>query len=318
MPMLAIRDGGTMSGSGFARAGFSLPALSVAAATTAMVILTTQLSTQLLDYGVGLVPAAIPWLAAVLSVVAAAVGAWHRGSTSAAGALVLGALAVVTAWAVAMLPFDALRVVGLIPLPLSAWGLVMRLLLLVAATTAAIPVLRSRRARQARCIACDRVLPGRLDRLPRWPARVAVVFALPYPVLRVVWALGGTFGTSGDPLEMDAAVAWGAAIVGWVLVAFTVLLLIGRGPLWARALFGLGGLIAGAALTTVGGLAAFGTLTLLATQGIDSSQGSAGLSTWVFELVYGSWFIAGLGVLVGSWRYWAHRRDECPECALSQ
>src|SRR5512134_3177473 len=109
---------------------------------------------------------------------------------------------------------------------------------------------------------------------------------------------------------MDPAVAWGAAIVGGLLVASTVLLLVGRGPLWARALFGLGGLIAGAGLTTIGGLAAFGTLTMLAAQGSGSSPGAAGLMTWTFALVYGSWFVAGLGVLVGSWRYWAYRRDD--------
>jgi hypothetical protein len=32
----------------------------------------------------------------------------------------LGALVVATAWSVVILPFDALRVVGLIPLPLGA------------------------------------------------------------------------------------------------------------------------------------------------------------------------------------------------------
>jgi hypothetical protein len=284
-----------------------LPAVSVAAAGAAMVVLATQANGEVLDYGVGIVPAVVPWLSACLSVAVAAVGLSERRASSAAGSLLMGALVVATAWSVVMLPFYALRIVGLVPLPLSGWGFILRLLLLVAAAAALFPVLRARRVRQVRCPTCRRVLPGRLDRVPRWPAAVAVAFALLYPVLRTVWALGGTFGTTGEPLELDPAVAWGAAIVGWTLVAFTVLLLVGRGPRWARALFGLGGLVVGLALTVVGALAATLAATQLATEGLQSSQDD-GLMTWVFLLVYGSWFLAGLGVIAGSWRYWARRR----------
>ena len=58
-------------------------------------------------------------LAACLTVTVAAVGLSERRASSAAGSLLMGALVVVTAWSVAMLPFDALRVVRLVPLPLS-------------------------------------------------------------------------------------------------------------------------------------------------------------------------------------------------------
>jgi hypothetical protein len=144
---------------------------------------------------------------------------------------------------------------------------------------------------------------------------VAVVFALPYPVLRIVWALGGTFGTTGEPLDLDPAVAWGATIAGLTLVAFAIVLLVGMGPPWARALLGLGGLVLGVALTVIGGLATDLALTMLATEGAQSSPG-AGLVTWTFLLVYGSWFVAGLGVIAGSWRYWARRRVDCPACRM--
>jgi hypothetical protein len=157
------------------------------------------------------------------------------------------------------------------------------------------------------------VVPGRLYTVPRWPAVVAVVFALPYPVLRIVWALGGTLGTTGDPLDLDPAVAWGAVVAGVTLVAFALVLVVGRGPMWARALFGLGGLVLGSALTVIGGLAAAVAGSTLATDGLQSSPG-AGLMTWTFLLVYGSWFVSGLGVIVGSWRYWAHRREDCRAC----
>ena len=136
-----------------------------------MVILATQMNDMMLDYGVGMVPAVVPWLSACLSVAVAAAGLSERRVTSAAVSLLMGALVVVTAWSVAMLPFDSLRIVGLVPLPLSGWGLGLRLLLVVAAAAALIPVLRARRARQVRCPTCRRVLPGRLDRVRqrKWP-----------------------------------------------------------------------------------------------------------------------------------------------------
>lgn len=290
-----------------------LPAVSVTAAAVAMVVLTMHADEAMFDYGVGIVPIVVPWLTALLSIAVTVVGMTVRGATSAVGSLMIGALVVTTAWSVAMLPFDALRIVGLVPLPLSGWGFAMRLLLLTAAASALIPVLRSRRAEQERCPRCRRVLPGRLDRLPRWPAVVALVFVLPYPALRVVWALGGTFGTTGESLEMEPAVAWGAALAGWTLVAFVVVLLVGRGSTWLRALFGLGGLVLGLALTVNGGLAAMLAATMIVREGVRSSPG-AGLESWTFLLVYGSWFLAGLGMMAASWRFWAHRRDDCPDC----
>ncbi len=297
----------------YANRRFVLPALSVTAAGAAMVVLATQMDDEMLDYGVGIVPVVVPWLSACLSVAVAAVGLSERRASSAAGSILIGALVVMTAWAVVMLPFDLLRIVGLVPLPLSGWGLVMRLLLLLAAAAALVPALQVRQVRQGRCPACRRVLPGTLDTLPRWPIVVAVVASLVYPVLRTTWALGGTFGTTGEPLDLDPAVAWGVVVAGSALVAFTLVLLVGRGPRWARALFGLGGLVAGLGLTVLGGLGAVSAATTLATEGFQSSQGDE-LMTWTFLLVYGSWFVAGLGVIAGSWRYWAHRRDDCPAC----
>lgn len=292
---------------------FVLPALAVAAAGAALVVLSARPDDTMLDYGVGIVPVIVPFLAALVAVAVAAIGMNGRASSSAAGSLLMVTLVVTAAWSVAMLPFDALRIVGLVPLPLSGGGLLLRLLVLTAGTAALVPVLRARRAGKGRCAECGRILPGPLDQVPRWPVVLAVAFALPYPVMRVIWALGGTLGTTGEPLDLDPAVAWGAALAGWVLVAFAVVLFVGKGPVWLRALLGLGGVVAGLALTVDGGLAALGALTMLATNGPQSSPG-AGLTTWTFLVVYGSWFIAGMGVMAGSWRYWAHRRDECPTC----
>ncbi len=291
-----------------------LRVLAVLASGAAIVMLAGQADDQALDYGVGIVPVAAPWLAACLSVVAAVLSLSARRVSSAAGSLVLGALLVVTAWSVVILPFDALRLVGLVPLPLSAWGTFLRLFLLVGSACALVAGLTVRRASQVRCSECRRVLPGRLDRMPRWPAGVAVLFALVYPALRVGWALGGTFGTAGEPLQMDVAIAWAPVAVGAALVAFAIFLFVGHGPLWVRALLGLGGVGLGLLMVMAGGLAAVKAATDLAAEGSQSVEPGSDLMTWTFVVVYGSWFVAGVGIIFGSWRFWSHRRDDCSAC----
>jgi hypothetical protein len=291
-----------------------LPLLAVSASCVAMVMLVRQTDDMTLDYEVGIVPVLVPWLAACLAIVAAVWWLSGRHISAAVFSLLLGALVVVTAWSVVMLPFDALRLVGIVPLPLSEWGAATRLVLLVAGAAALAPTLKARQTSQGRCPVCRRVLPGSIDRLPRWPVGVAVAAAFVYPTLRMVWALGGTFGTAGEPLEMDAALAWGTVILGAGLVAFAIVLLIGKGPLWTRALLGLGGVAAGFMLAITGGLGAIKAASTLATEGLDSVTGD--LMTWTFVVVYGSWLVAGVGIAVGGWRYWAHRRDVCPSCGM--
>lgn len=290
----------------------ALPALAVVASCAAMVMLVRQANDETLDYGVGMVPALVPWLTACLSIVVAV--RWLSGGrvTSTAGSLLVGALVMATAWSVVMLPFDALRLVGLVPLPVSEWGAITRLVLLVAGAAALLPVLKARQTSQGRCQVCRRVLPGPLDTLPRWPVGVAVAAALVYPALRLIWALGGTFGTAGEPLDMEGAVAWGTVMAGAGLVVLTLVLFIGRGPLWVRALLGPGGVVAGLMLAMAGGLGAIKAAMSLTSEGLDSVTGD--LRTWTFVLVYGSWFVAGVGIMVGGWRLWAHRRDGCPGC----
>jgi hypothetical protein len=312
-PVLAPAKASTAGLIGYPFRRLLLSSLVVLAAGAAMAILATRTTDEMLDYSVGVVPAVVPWLSAWLSVAVALLGLSERHTMSAPMTVLIGGLVFTTAWSITMLPFDLLRIVALVPLPLSPWGLGLRLLLLGAAVGALLPVLRTRNAHHERCPACHRTLPGPLDRVPRWPAAIAVVFALVYPTLRVIWAMGGTFGTTGTPLDLDPAVAWGVVGVGAVLVAFTLILLVGRGPVWARALFGLGGLVAGMGLAVIGGLAASRSAAQIATEGLQSS-GNDELMIWTFLLVYGSWFVTGLAVIAASWRYWARRRDACPTC----
>jgi hypothetical protein len=291
-----------------------LPVVAVAASIAAIAMLVGQGDATTLDYDVGIVPLLVPWLAALLAIAVAVMSLSGRWASAVAASAMLGVLAVLTVWSVVMLPFDALRVVGLVPLPLSEGGATTRLCLLVGAACALVAGQRALRTAQARCPQCGRVLPGRLDRLPRWPAGVAVVAALVYPTLRILWALGGTFGTAGHSLEMDAAVAWSPVFAGAGLVAFAAVLFVGRGPNWLRAILGAGGLVVGLAFAVAGGLGALKAAGGVLSDGFGSVVEGSGLIAPTFALVYGSWCVAGLGIMVGSWRFWAHRRDACDGC----
>ena len=91
-------------------------------------------------------------------------------------------------WAANGLPFDLLRIVGLIPLAVDWPGLATRTLALAAAVVL------------ARLALADPPDPAstREGQVPRhaasWYGYAAFVLALPYPVLRTWWALGGTLG----------------------------------------------------------------------------------------------------------------------------
>ncbi len=289
-----------------------LPAIAALTAAGAVLVLTYRSDGVALDYATGLVPSAVPWVAAGLILAVAAIGLTRWAASLFAG-LLAAALAAAAGWSVAVLLFDALRVVRLVPLPLSGWGLALRLLLLAGTAAAVQPVLHAHQVRRGRCPACSRWLPGPLARIPRWPIAVGVGFALPYPVLRVVWLLGGTIGKTGGEEPADPTVQLAMASVGAALVALAVVLLVGRGPTWLRALLGLGGLVVGIGLACTFGPAAVGVAGMLLAHGLDVPP-AAGLSVWVFALFYSSWALAGIGVALGGLRYWIHRRADCPSC----
>lgn len=150
---------------------------------------------------------------------------------------------------------------------------------------------------------------GALARMPRWPAWVAVVFALPYPVLRTIWALGGTVGTTGGPLDVPAWLAWGVAVAGMLLVALAVVLLVAHGPAWFRAPVGWGGAALGLVLAFVGTSGTAMAIGAAAAGRTVQAVGNSGLAWWVFVVVYASWAVAGLGLVASGLRCWAVRRN---------
>lgn len=149
---------------------------------------------------------------------------------------------------------------------------------------------------------------GALARMPRWPAWVAVLFALPYPVLRTVWASGGTLGTTDGPLDMPAWLAWGVVVAGALLVVLAVVLLVARGPVWFRAPLGFGGVALGLVLAFVGAAGTVMTLDAVAGGRAVEAAGNSGLAWWAFLVVYGSWCVTGLGLVASGLRCWAVRR----------
>jgi len=154
---------------------------------------------------------------------------------------------------------------------------------------------------------------GRLDRVPRWPVFFALAASLFYPGLRLLWVFGATLGTTGGKTDVEPALAWSLIALSSVLVAFTVVLFVDRGSQRLRTLLGVGGILAGAALVSVGGLGVAMATAFLWADGPDASPG-AGLTIWTFLAVYCSWLVTGLGVTAGSWRYWVHRRLDCATC----
>jgi len=284
--------------------------LAMVAGSGALLVVGFLGTPQVLDYETGLVPWGVPLVAAALAIAVAELGLAPDFESSVLARVLVVALLALTGWSVAQLLFDGLRMVGLVPLPVSWSGFGLRLLLLLAATAALVPLLTAARENRGRCDQCGRVLPGPLGRVPRWPIIVALFFALPYPLFRISWLLGGTVGRTADAAA-DPALEVTMAAAGLLLVALALVLLVGQGPGWLRAVLGVTGLVVGGLLAVTFGPAAVATAVAAATGGLDDMLGMA---WWIPLLFYGSWPLAGIGVALGGWRCWVGRRADCPGC----
>lgn len=177
-------------------------------------------------------------------------------------------------WAASGLPLDVFRVVGLIPLGVDWPGLATRALALAVALLLARRTLASPAA------------PG-APRPHSWYGYAAFVFALPYPVLRTHWALGGTLGLLSPGAAGEGLAAWLFSIP-WLVAAGLSLFLVSP-PRWMpRRLLLFGGWSATAIVATIGPAACWSLVAALAS-GADAESG--GIQVWVFALFYGSWFL---------------------------
>jgi hypothetical protein len=231
-------------------------------------------------YAVALAPAWLPVAAAgigaaasVMRLVARSRWARLRGALNWGGLLLM-------LWAAGGLMIDLLRVAslvvpGLMPSGVDWVGLATRALAFAAALVLAILALARRSA-----------LPS--TRVATWYGYAAIALALPYPVLKTWWALGGTFGLRWPGADgLDGSFALWLPAVPWLLAATLSLLLVTT-PRWLpRRPLLAAGWFASVVVATFGSAACFGFVSGLLTDGVDSG----GMATWVFGLVYGSWFL---------------------------
>ncbi len=177
-------------------------------------------------------------------------------------------------WAANGLPLDVLRVVGPIPLGVDWPGLATRGLALAAAFVLARPLLT------------DPTAPAS-PRPSTWYGYAAFGLALPYPVLRTHWALGGTFGLLWPGAAGEGWVPWMASIPWLAAVALSLFLV--SPPRWMPRRFLLAGGWSATAIVAMIGPAACWALVSGLASGADSDPG--GIEVWVFALFYGSWFL---------------------------
>ena len=125
-------------------------------------------------------------------------------------------------------------------------------------------------------------------RVATWYGYAALAFALPYPVLKTWWALGGDLGLRWPGADgLAGSFALWLPAVPWLLAATLSLLLVvtprwlPRRPLLATGWF------ASVVVATLGLSACSAFVTGLLRGDVDSG----GMATWVFGLVYGSWFL---------------------------
>ncbi|HEY3334024.1 MAG TPA: hypothetical protein VGK16_02215 [Candidatus Limnocylindrales bacterium] len=201
-------------------------------------------------------------------------------------------------WSANGLPFDLLTAAGLIGRRTETGEIVM--------ATVWWPTLATRALSMAAAVVlANRALAGTsprssaASRATGWFAYAAFVLALPYPLLRVRWALGGTIG-----LDKPGAAGEGfeplLIAIPWILAAVLSLLL-AEPRRWPgrRVLLGAGWL--GVAIVAMIGPAAVWSFARAVLDG--TATGSDGIAPWVFGLFYGSWLLWAIAAAAATRSY---------------
>ena len=177
-------------------------------------------------------------------------------------------------WVANGFPLDLLRVVGLIPLGVDWPGMATRTLALATSVVLARLALASPAASTP-------------PRAATGYGYAAFVLALPYPIFRTVWMLGGTLGLMWPGAAGHGFAPWLASIP-WLLAA-ALSLLLASSPRWMpRRLLLAAGWSATAVVATIGPSFCW---TLVATVASGRDTGLDGIATWVPGVFYGSWFL---------------------------
>ena len=120
-----------------------------------------------------------------------------------------------------------------------------------------------------------------------WYAYAAFALALPYPVLRITWAVGGTIGLARPGAAGEGFEPLLLAIP-WLAAAALSLLLVSPRRRPSRRLLLLAGWSATAIVAMIGPAAIWSFVSAFFNDGFTDTQG---IETWVFGLFYGSWFL---------------------------
>lgn len=179
-------------------------------------------------------------------------------------------------WTANGLPFDLLRIMHLIPFGVDWPGLITRTLALAALVFLARIALAAPTASSS-------------TRIASWYGYAAFVLALPYPLLRVCWAFGGTIG-----LSYAGAAGKGfeplLIAIPWFLAAILSLLLVSTNHRKPRRLLLAAGWTATVIVAMIGPAAVW-TIVNTFMGNAPSTDGPKGIETWVFFLFYVSWFL---------------------------
>ncbi len=127
-------------------------------------------------------------------------------------------------------------------------------------------------------------------RSANWYGYAAFLLALPYPVLRIWWALGGRLGL----INSDAAGHGLAPIIltiPWLIAAILSLLLVSPPHRMPRRLLLVTGWSATAIVASIAPAACWSLITKVAS---GDSSGPENMETWVFYLFYISWLLWAL------------------------
>ena len=187
-------------------------------------------------------------------------------------------------WLANGLPFDLLTLAGLIGHRTASGAIVM--------STVYWPGLATRAFALAALVVLARLAlasaKGGVSARPAvWYGCAAFVLALPYPVLRLHWALGGTLGLLSPGA---AGKGWEPLLIAipWVAAAALSLFLVSP-PRWiSRRLLLAAGWSGTAIVATIGPAAFWAFVSALASGG---DIGSNDIEGWVFGLFYTSWFL---------------------------
>lgn len=132
-----------------------------------------------------------------------------------------------------------------------------------------------------------------------WYGYAAFVLALPYPLFRIIWALGGTLGITHPGAAGEGFEPLILAIP-WVLAAVLSLLLVSPRKWIPRRLLLVTGWTATAIVASIGPIALWSMITMLAS---GEGQSKEEIATWVFCLFYTSWFLWAIAAFAATRSY---------------